>query len=79
MLVNNSTSTASTGGSGGPGGFGGRGFGAVSRSVSNITAHVGMDIILYGLLVAIIIAIIGSALASFFIAKVRPAEVMRAE
>jgi putative ABC transport system permease protein len=79
MLVNNSTSTASTGGSGGPGGFGGRGFGAVSRSVSNITAHVGIDIILYGLLVAIIIAIIGSALASFFIAKVRPAEVMRAE
>jgi putative ABC transport system permease protein len=80
MLVNNSTSTASTGGFGGPGrGFGGRGFGAVSRGVSSITAHVGLDIILYGLLVAIIIAIIGSALASFFIAKVRPAEVMRAE
>jgi len=45
----------------------------------DIHAVVGLDIILYGLLAAVAIAIIGSAIPSFFIAKVRPAEVMRAE
>lgn len=81
MLVNNSTTTATAGPGafGGGRGFGARGFGAVGRGVSNISAHVGLDIILYGLLVAVVIAIVGSALASFFIAKVRPAEVMRTE
>ena len=77
LLVNNATSTT-TGqgrGFGGPG----RGFGGIGRGLSNITANVGWDIILYGLLVALAIALIGSALASFVIAKVRPAEVMRAE
>lgn len=58
----------------------GRGFGGgFGRSLSNIHAAVGWDIILYGLGAAIVIAIIGSALASFFIAKIRPAEVMRVE
>jgi putative ABC transport system permease protein len=56
-----------------------RGIGGLGRNVTDITASVGWDIILYGLGVAILIAIIASALASFFIAKVRPAEVMRAE
>jgi putative ABC transport system permease protein len=81
MLVNNSTSTAS-GPSvmSGPGGGGGPRFaGRIGENITNVTASVGWDIILYGLGVAILIAIIGSALASFFIAKVRPAEVMRAE
>jgi putative ABC transport system permease protein len=75
MLVNNSTSTVAVQGRGG----GGRGFGALRTSAENIHGVVGWSIILYGLLAAIIIAIIGSAIASFFIAKVRPAEVMRAE
>ncbi|MDB5185163.1 MAG: transporter permease, putative transport system permease protein [Candidatus Saccharibacteria bacterium] len=84
LLVNNSTSAATTATTmGGPGGFGGRGGGRALRSLgsnfSTISASVGWDIILYGLGVAIIIAIIGSGLASFFIAKIRPAEVMRAE
>ncbi|HZL07859.1 MAG TPA: FtsX-like permease family protein, partial [Candidatus Dormibacteraeota bacterium] len=80
LLVNNSTSiTASA-----PGGFGGgavrRGFGGGFRnSLSSIHASVGWSIILYGFAAAIIIAVAGSAIASFFIAKVRPAEVMRAE
>jgi putative ABC transport system permease protein len=56
-----------------------RSLGGIGRNVTDITASVGWDIILYGLGVAILIAIIASALASFFIAKVRPAEVMRAE
>lgn len=73
LLVDNSANNASTGM--GPG----RAFRGISHGVSNISASVGWDIILYGLGVAIVIAVVGSGIASFFIAKVRPAEVMRAE
>lgn len=48
-------------------------------TLANIHAVVGWDILLYGLLAAVIIAIIGSAIPALIIAKVRPAEVMRAE
>lgn len=69
---------------GGGGGFRqfaspGRGFGAVRNNFDNIHAAVGWSIILDGLAAAVLIAIAGSALASFFIAKIRPAEVMRVE
>jgi putative ABC transport system permease protein len=56
-------------------GFGG----GVRNTISNLHTNVGWDIILYGLGAAIAIAILGSAVASWFIAKVRPAEVMRTE
>jgi putative ABC transport system permease protein len=82
LLVNNSTSdVASTGGRmmGGGLGGGGRAFRGLHNSVTSIQTSVGWDIILYGLGAAVIIALVGSALASFFIAKIRPAEVMRAE
>jgi len=79
LLVTNSTSS----GTPAPGGFGGRGLlrqaGGFRGSLTSIHASVGWSIILYGLAAAIIIAVAGSAIASFFIAKVRPAEVMRAE
>jgi len=79
LLVTTTTSAASqTSGFGG-----GRGFGRVfemgGASIRNIQAVVGWDIILYGFLAAIVIAIVGSAIPSFLISKVRPAEVMRAE
>lgn len=83
LLVTNSTSS----GMPAPAGFGGRGLlrraggfgGGLRGNLSTIHASVGWSIILYGLAAAVIIAIAGSAIASFFIAKVRPAEVMRAE
>jgi putative ABC transport system permease protein len=78
LLVNNSSTTTAQVGGGGfrrAGGFGG----GIRNSFSTIHAAVGWSIILYGLAAAIIIAVVGSAIASFFIAKVRPAEVMRAE
>jgi putative ABC transport system permease protein len=91
LLVTTTTSTA-TGGAGGPGGFrgGGGGFaraaGGFSRlagqggaSLRTINAVVGWDLVLYGLAAAVVIAVIGSAIPSWLIAKVRPAEVMRAE
>ena len=90
-----SSSTTATVGGAAAGGFSGVGsgsgastthirtsrgaFGGLHNSVTNITANIGWDIILYGLGVAILIAIVGSAIASYFISKVRPAEVMRAE
>ncbi|MDB5175184.1 MAG: transporter permease, putative transport system permease protein [Candidatus Saccharibacteria bacterium] len=83
LLVNNSTNSTTTqmgmraGRSFERGA--GRGFGGLQNSVTNIHGAVGWSIILYGLAAAIIIALVGSALASFFIAKIRPAEVMRAE
>jgi len=48
-------------------------------ALQNLHAVVGWEIILYGVLAAIAIAVIGSANPAFIIAKVRPAEVMRAE
>lgn len=90
VLVSNSESSAtgSNGsgqiarGAGGGGGmmarFGG-GLSGAGNALRDIHAIVGWEIIVYGLLAAIAIAIIGSAIPSFFIAKVRPAEVMRAE
>jgi putative ABC transport system permease protein len=91
VLVTNSESSSTTGGGGavsrgggfgGGGGFAGRiagGFGNAGSALRNIHAVVGYDLILYGLLAAVVIAVIGSAIPSFFIAKIRPAEVMRAE
>jgi putative ABC transport system permease protein len=88
VLVSSSTSSTTGGGPGGAvtrhagGGFGG-GFGHAlgggARALSDIHAAVGFSLILYGLAGAIIIAIVGSAIPAFAIAKVRPAEVMRGE
>lgn len=61
------------------GGFLSRNAGSLRNSLSNIHANVGWSIILYGLGAAVLIAIVGSALASILIAKVRPAEVIRSE
>ncbi len=84
LLVNNSSSSASVATPFGGGGgrvlrAGGHGFGALRNNFSNIHAIIGWNIILYGLAAALIIAIVGSGLASLFIAKIRPAEVMRVE
>ena len=82
-LVKNSSTTATATGAvtGAPGGgrLAFRLGGGVRQSITNIHASVGWDIILYGLGAALVIALTGSAVASWFIAKVRPAEVMRSE
>lgn len=85
MLVSNSTNSNSTQtmqrgpGSGGPGGALRMAFGGAQDSVTNVTTSVGVDIIAYGLGAALLIAVVGSGVASLFIAKIRPAEVMRVE
>jgi len=47
--------------------------------LSNVHATVGFSILLYGLLAAVVIAVVGTAFPSWLIAKIRPAEVMRTE
>lgn len=82
IMLSSATSTTTTtqgGPGGGGGGFAMRALGLNSRSLEQLQAVVGYDVLLYGLLAAIVIAIIGSALPAFAIAKVRPAEVMRGE
>jgi len=85
LITNASTTTTSTS-TGAAGGFGGgaRRFGqafggGIRSSLTSLHTSVGYSIILYGLGVAIIIAVIGSALPSLLIAKVKPAEVLRSE
>src|SRR4029079_12455873 len=60
-------------------GDGGPGVTDFGDALSNVKTAVGFDIILYGLLAAVLVAMLGSALPSWLIAKVRPAEVMRTE
>jgi len=49
------------------------------RGLRNLQANVDGTIVLYGLLGALVVGSAGSMVAAAFIAKVRPAEVMRAE
>lgn len=72
------TSSSSSTTAGGPG-MGMRGGFRALQSVRDLTAQLDWTIVLYGLSAAILIAVLGSLLTSFFIAKVRPAEVMRTE
>jgi len=82
------TFVAGPGGGGPPRGGGGtvqfsggvgRAFSNFGDVLSNVHATVGFSILLYGLLAAVLIAIIGTAIPSWLIAKIRPAEVMRTE
>jgi len=80
-LVDNSstTTTTTTLTRGGPGG-GFRGFGQASASVvSNIQTSVGIATLAYGVGATLLIAILGSAVPSFMISKIKPADAMRNE
>ncbi len=84
-LVSNSANSSQQGSFGsGAGGLsanrGGRGLrlGRVNN-IRNVQANVGWETLGYGAGSALLIAIVGSALPAFFISKVRPAEVMRAD
>jgi putative ABC transport system permease protein len=92
LLVNNSTSNNTTNVAQAFGRAGGavrRGTGAAFRAIgagrqgalnlSNIHAAVGWNIFGYGLLAAVVIAVLGSTIPALLIARVRPAEVLRGE
>ena len=81
VLVNNSSSVPQGSGEGGHQmmmtamRFGG----GAQAALRDIHAAIGWEIIVYGLLAAVAIAILGTALPAYLIAKVRPAEVLRSE
>ena len=54
-------------------------FSVVRNAQNNLHATVGFGLILWGILVAVAIAVAGSAIPAWLIARVRPAEVMRGE
>lgn len=85
-LVASSASSGGAGGGGqGPRGGGGGGMmarfagagGGLQNTLRDIHAVVGYDILIYGALAVVVIAVVGSAIPAFLISKVRPAEVMR--
>jgi putative ABC transport system permease protein len=59
----------------------GRGRAGVAQrlNLSNIRVAIGWNVLLYGLGAAVFIAVIGSAIPSLLLARVRPAEVLRAD
>lgn len=83
LLVSNNQSTVANniehGHGGGMRGMAERFVPGVQNSLDNISAVVSWDMILYGLIIALIIAITGSSIPAYIIAKIRPAEVMRSE
>lgn len=81
-LVDNSSMTTTTSSQQGPGGMGDgmRGFGRASqKAAENITASVGATTIAYGIGAALLIAVLGSAIPSLMISKIKPADAMRNE
>lgn len=52
---------------------------STSQLVGQVAANVGWSVVLYGALAAVAIAVVGSAIPAWLIARVRPAEVMRGE
>jgi putative ABC transport system permease protein len=85
-LSNSATTTGGRTG-GAPHGFGG-GFGGgpprltaggFGRVASQLHAALGASTVLYAVLAVVFIAVVGSAIPAFAIAKVRPAEVLRGE
>lgn len=88
LVSNNTTAGRAAGGAvpvGGGGGMmhimsmGSQLSGGVRETLQNLQTTVGPEIILWGILAAIAIAIVGSAIPAWLIAKVKPAEVMRGE
>ncbi len=85
-ILNALVVSGASSGQGGPGGgfrgggmmvrFAG-GFNGVGNTLRDLHAVVGYDILIYGALAVLVIAVVGSAIPAFMISKVRPAEVMR--
>ena len=74
--ANSTTSSVRQGGMGGPGGGFFRG---AQRGLQNVTSTVNPAVIASGIGLTLLIAIIGSAIPAWLIARIRPAEVLRTE
>lgn len=83
MLVSNSASSSETQQPGSAPGERGNMMGGVGRrsaqTLGTISSSVGVEALLYGLGATVLIAVLGSALPSMMISKIKPAEAMRSE
>jgi putative ABC transport system permease protein len=73
------TGTSSTSSGGGPGGGPGGMFSQVGGSIGGLDVAVSPTVFLYALAIAAALAIVASVLPALYIARVRPAEVLRNE
>lgn len=88
-LVSSNTNNSAVTATAGPGGgsrAGGGGFTnrfsvtrGIGNNIHNLHAVVSWSVLAYGLAAAILIAVIGSSVAAWFVVKIRPSEVMRTE
>ncbi|HUC96631.1 MAG TPA: FtsX-like permease family protein, partial [Candidatus Saccharimonadales bacterium] len=83
---NSTTTSSTTGGAGGGRGFGGAGGafvrGGLSRigsNITNVTSSMTPEVFATAVGITLLIAIIGSAVPAWFIARISPAEVLRTE
>lgn len=80
LVQNQANSTASSVRQGGIGGPGGGGFfRGAQRGLQNVTSTVNPAVIATGVGLTLLIAIVGSAVPAWLIARIRPAEVLRTE
>lgn len=84
LVTTSQTSTTSS--TAGPGGFAGgaraafaRGFGQINNNLTQVTAALTPQVFISAIGITLLIAILGSAVPAWFIARIRPAEVLRTE
>ena len=80
-LVSSSTAstTQNTPGESGPSGMMRRSFGQIGTNITQVTSSLTPEIFISAIGITLLIAIIGSAVPAWFIARISPAEVLRAE
>lgn len=78
-LVQNQANSGSSNRQGGPGGMGGGFFRGAQQGLQNVTSTVSPTVIASGIGLTLLIAVIGSAIPAWLIARIRPAEVLRTE
>lgn len=82
LVTSSSASTQSAGTGGmrrGPGGMGAAIGVVAGQNLRSVQTSVGIETFAFGVGAAVLIAVIGSAVPAYFISKIRPSEVMRAE
>ena len=77
--TSSTTSSTENHGPGGPMGMMRGGFNQISTNLTQITSSLTPAVFASAIGITLIIAIIGSAVPAWFIAKIRPAEVLRTE
>lgn len=80
LVSSSTTSTSQTARvAGGPAGFMRQGFGQIGTNITQVTSSVTPVIFVSAICITLLIAVVGSAVPAWFIARIRPSEVLRSE